>query len=177
MNNKLKLDILPLDTHNVQTLGLADISYYPQGLGVVSPTIEIFPPTYNKVVQPFAYRSVTIYNSNILGLTCTDEDCDLIDLPDGVWKVKYSIAPAYENFVEKTFMRTEKIQQLWGEAFLSVDLFCKQRPPEALKAELDDIWYLIQGAIADANECNEIAAMNKYRLAMSMLKAFKQNQC
>lgn len=177
MNNKLNLDILPLDTHNVQTLGLADISYYPMGLGIVSPSIEITPPSYTKVTLPFAHKSVTIYNSNILGLTCTDDDCDLIDLPDGVWKIKYTIAPAYENFVEKTFMRTEKIQQLWGEAFLGADLFCKQRPPERVKEELDDIWYLIQGAIADANECNDKAAMDKYRLALQMLKHFSKNQC
>lgn len=173
-SNTLKLEILPLDTHNVQTLGLADISFYPQGLGVVSPTIQITPPSYNQVTIPFAYKTVTIYNSNILGLTCTDEDCDLIDLPDGIWKLKYSIAPAYQNFVERTFMRTEKIQQLWGNALLSLSLDCVK---DNGKQDLMDAWFLIQGAIADANECNEVEAMNKYRLAMSIIQVFNKNHC
>jgi len=176
-NNIVNLDILPIDTHDVYTLGLADISHYAQGITIVDPTLQIWPPGYDKVTIPFTAKNVTIYNSNLLGLSCADEDCGLVPLPDGIWKIKYSISPHFQYVVDKTFIRTVKIEQIWGEAFLSVDLFCNSRVDAKSKAELDEVWFLIQGAIAEANRCNDSEAMNKYRLAMSMLKVFKKNQC
>jgi len=171
-NNVVKLDILPVDTHNINTLGLADISFYPVGVSVVNPSIEITPPSFESITRPFAAKMLTIFNSNQLGITCEDGS-QLEELPDGIWKLKYTITPANLYFVEKSFIRTEKIQRDWGEAFLSLELGCSRVGNDRRKRELDDAWSLIQGAIADANECNDIAAMKKYKLAAVMLKNFK----
>lgn len=173
-NNQVKLNILPIDTHDVRTLGLADISFYPQSVAIVNPTIQITPPGYNKLTIAFTAKNVTIYNSTILEISCDDEI--MIDLPDGIWKVKYTITPADTYFVEKSFLRTEKIQQLWGDAFLCLNASCSDHAKKLMQEELEDIWFLIQGAIADANQCNDMEAMNKYRLAMSMLNSFNCNK-
>jgi hypothetical protein len=177
MNNKLNLDLLVVDTHNPQTLGIADTSFYPLGLQIITPSIQITPPSYPKITLPFASQNLTIYNSNILGITCIGGDCNgTVDLPDGIWKLKYTIAPANERLVEKSFMRTEKIQQQWGIAFLSAEIKgCDSRLNQQQKDELDTIFDLIQGAIASANQCNDISAMNKYRLAQSLLNKFIKN--
>lgn len=176
MNNNLNLDLLILDTHNTKTLGVGDISFYPQGIQIVNPSIQITPPSYPKVTLAYAAKNLTIYNSNTLGITCSDEECAMVDLPDGVWKIKYTITPANERLVEKSFLRTEKIQQQWGIAFLSSEIKgCDTRINQQQKDELDTIWDLIQGAIASANQCNDISAMNKYRLAESFLKKFTKN--
>jgi hypothetical protein len=179
MSNNLRLDILVLDTHNPKTLGIGDISFYPQGLPIINPSIQITPPSFNRITLPYTAKNLTIYDSNILGITCGDSsiDCDSIDLPDGIWQIKYTITPATERYVSKSFLRTEKIQQEWGEAFLSTDINKgSSKSKELKKAELDDAWALIQGAVADANNGNDVEAMNKYRLASSMLKVFNKNQ-
>lgn len=175
MNNKIKLDLLIIDTHDPLTLGVGDISFYPQGLSILSPTIEITPPGWNKVTLPFTAKNLTIYNSNLLGITCSDVECGYSDLPDGIWKIKYSITPANERFVEKSFYRTEAIQRNWATSFLYTDVNkCDGKAKLLQKQTLDEIWSLIQGAIADANECNDMAANNKYQLASSMLKNYNK---
>lgn len=178
-SKKVTLNLLIIDTHNPKTLGIGDISFYPQGVSVINPSIQITPPTFKRVTIPFAYKNLTIYDSSSLEITCADStiDCDNIDLPDGIWKIKYTITPADTYFIDKSFLRTEKIQQTWAEAFLSTDIENgNSKLKELRKAELDDAWALIQGAVADANTGNDLEAMNKYRLADRMLKVFNKNR-
>lgn len=172
----LILDILILDTHDVKTLGIGDISTYPIGVTIVNPSIQITPPSALKVTLPFTAKNLTIYNSNTLGITCSETDCDSIDLPDGIYQIKYTITPADTRFVEKSFLRTEQIQRDLGIAFLSTGINqCGGKAGKIKKEQLDDIMNLIQGAIADSNNCNAISAMNKYVLASSLLQNFNKN--
>jgi hypothetical protein len=172
---KAKLDLEIQDLHNIELLGIGDISSYPTNFSIISPSIQITPPGYTKITLPFTPRTMTVYNSTIVGITCTDaeDDCGLVPLPDGIWKIKYTIAPSNEYFVEKSFIRTYSIERQLGNAFLCVDLnTCDAKIKLNDKYQLDRIQFLIQGAIADAALCNDIEAMNKYRLAESMLKNF-----
>lgn len=157
---KPNLDLLVVDTHSQYTLGLADISSYSEGFSIINPTIEIEPPGFNRVVQPFSSKSISLYTSDILGLTCGE---GISPLNDGVWQVKYSISPAHEYFVEKSFLRTELIQIKFAKAFIQADTYKKE------KDTIDYIWALIQGAIASSNKCDNKGAMQKYNLADTIL--------
>jgi hypothetical protein len=99
-------------------------------------------------------------------------------LPDGVYHLKYSIAPAYENYVEKSFMRVDKLQQRFDEAFMRLDMMeCDRAIKTQSKVELNSIYFFIQGAIAAANNCAIVDANKLYNRADRALTTFMKNDC
>lgn len=167
MANVPVLNILIVDTHDVYTIGVADVSFYPPGFNIINPTIEITPPSFNKVTLGLSAKNLTILDSGSLGL-------DGAILPDGVWKFSFTVSPASKYRVNKHYLRTDNIQREWGNAFLSIDHSPYNSKDAVKRAVLDQIWALIQGAIADANLDNCDEAMNKYRMANEMLMNFKK---
>lgn len=172
----LKLDILVLPTYNKTTLGIADASTYSTDPPVVSsPSIEIDIPTFGTVVLPFLINQFNVYTSVTLGVS---EVGDIEDLPDGIYRIKYSVAPAYENFVEKSFMRVDKLQEKFDDAFLNLDMMeCDSAIKKQSKDELNSIYFFIQGSIAAANNCAEERANSLYQLAMKKLNLFISSDC
>lgn len=173
----LQLDILVVPTYNTLTLGVADASIYPTNPPVVSsPTIEITVPGFDVVSLPFNVNDFNIFNSLSLGLSTFGEP--LLPLPDGVYKLKYTVAPAYENFVEKTIIRVEQLQEKFDEAFMKLDMMeCDRAIKTQQKVDLNTIYFFIQGAIAAANNC-AVAESNKlYNQASMMLNNFIKNNC
>src|SRR6267378_671358 len=167
------LDFTVIDTHNPLTLAVADTSFYPTSFNIVNPTIEVFPPGFNQTTINYSPNTITTFNSNTLGITCVSDVSMLSRLPDGIWKVKLSISPPIEWNVERSFIRTEIIQQKLGEAFLKVDLTqCNIDSQRENMRVIDEISFFLQAAIAAANQCNTILAMNLYRTADTMLNNF-----
>ena len=149
----MTLDFLVINTYNTKTLGIADISVYDTDPpNVSSPTMEITVPGFTTPVSiPFNVQDFNVYNSIILGLSPFPVQDPL---PDGVYKMKYSVAPAASNFVEKNIMRTEVIQEKFDNAFMKLDMMeCDSAIRTQAKVTLNSIWYLIQGSIAAANNC------------------------
>jgi hypothetical protein len=173
----LKLDILVMNTYNTFTLGIADISTYPTNPPVVSsPTIEITMPGFLPVALPFTVEDFNVFNSTTLELTPVG--ADLIPLPDGVYFLKYSVAPAYENYVEKNIMRVDQIQEKFDNAFMKLDMMqCDMAIKTQSKVQLNSIWYMIQGSIAAANNCAIDTANKLYTQANNMLDNFIRNNC
>jgi hypothetical protein len=172
----LKLDILVIPTYNLETLGIADNSTYPVSPPVQSPTIEIDVPGFGIVSLPFTPNDFNVYNSTSLGLTAVG--AALLPLPDGVYYIKYSVAPAYENFVQKTIIRVDQLQEKFDSAFMKLDMMeCDLAIKKQQKVNLNSIYYFIQGAIAAANNC-AVATSNKlYNQANIMLNSFINNKC
>ena len=173
----LQLDILVVPTYNTLTLGIADASIYPTNPPVVSsPTIEITVPGFDVVSLPFNVNDFNIFNSLSLGLSTFGQP--LLPLPDGVYKLRYTVAPAYENFVEKTIIRVEQLQEKFDEAFMKLGMMeCDRAIKTQQKVDLNTIYFFIQGAIAAANNC-AVAESNKlYNQASMMLNNFIKNNC
>ena len=173
----LKLDILVLPTYNVQTLGIADASVYPTNPPVVSsPTIEITVPSFGTVSLPFTPNEFNIFNSSSLGLS--EPGQPLLPLPDGIYYLKYSVAPAYENFVQKSIMRVDQLQEKFDEAFMTLDMMeCDMAIKTQAKVNLNTIYFFIQGSIAAANNCAEDTANKLYEQARMMLNNFIRTGC
>lgn len=166
-----KLDLLVIDTHNAYTLGVADLSTYPAGFPIVAPTIQVAPPGYPTVAMPFTANSMSILNSENLGITTTGQE--LAKLPDGIYRLKYTVTPANLYFVEKTFMRTDFIQEKFDIAFMRADFNCSDRHfVKQQREQLDEIYYLIQESIAAANQCANTLATNLYNQANRLLDRF-----
>lgn len=172
----LKLDILVIPTYNLETLGIADNSTYPVSPAVQSPTIEIDVPGFGLVSLPFTPNDFNVYNSTSLGLTAVG--APLLPIPDGVYYIKYSVAPAYENFVQKTIIRVDQLQEKFDSAFMTLDMMeCDLAIKKQQKVDLNSIYYFIQGAIAAANNCAVDTANKLYNQANRMLNNFINNKC
>lgn len=171
----LKLDILVVPTYNVNTLSILDASVYPEDFVVTNPTIEITPPGFNTAVIDFDINTFNIFTTSNLGITAEDV---IQPLPDGIYSLKYSVSPAYENYVEKTIMRVDKLQEKFDQAFMKLDMMeCDSARRKQSKVDLNTIYFFIQGAIAAANNCALIDADKLYKKAENLLIIFNRNNC
>ncbi len=157
-------------------LGVADTSTYPDEPPVVtSPTIEVTVPGFDTIFKDFNVQGITFFNSFDLGLSA--EGTDLI-IPDGIYKLKYTIAPAFDNFVEHSIMRTDKIQEKFDSAFMKLDLMeCDLALKNQSSVYLNTIDFLINCSIAAANNCAESESIKLYNQADKMLDNFIRNNC
>jgi len=170
----LKLDILVVPTYNTLTLGIADASTYPSTPS--APTIQITVPGFGIVTLPFVPNDFNLFNSTILGITGPADD--LLPIPDGVYYLKYSITPAYINYVDRTIIRVEQLQEKFDAAFMKLDMMeCDLAIKTQSKVELNSIYFFIQGAIAAANNCAVDQANKLYNQANKMLNNFIKSDC
>lgn len=173
-----KLDLLFPETHDAKRLLIADVSSYPVPYSIVNPTVEITVPGFNPITLSFTAQGFEVYDSMSLQITCSDVDCDLIDLPDGIYNVKYSITPAYKYFVNKSFLRINKLQERLDAIYLKMDFMECDR---AIKSEdlktLNTIQIYIEGAVAAANNCLDSLAMKLYNKASVFIDNFVNHKC
>lgn len=167
------LDLLYLDSHSSKNLIIADISQYPTGFNVTTPTIEITVPSFDMKSLAFTERTIQVYNSLTLGITTSD--CDIIPLPDGIYKIKYSIFPAYKYYVNKSFLRVDKLLERFDNEYVKLDIAqCDMAIKASYRRDLDVIWDYINTAIASANTCSEKQAMELYNRASDALNKFNK---
>jgi len=172
----LQLDILLPPTYSVLLLSVTDASIYPNSPPIVSaPTIEITVPNFGTKILPFVPLQTNVFGSDTLGIT--EVGCKQ-DLPDGIYHIKYSIAPAYLNYVEKTILRVDRLQEKFDNAFLNLDLMeCDSALKTQASVNLNTISFLIAGAIASANNCAEEDALKLYQQASTMIDQFLKSNC
>ena len=172
----LKLDILVIPTYDTLTLGIADASTYPNDPPTVSsPTIEITVPNFGIVNLPFNVNVLNVFSSSSLGITPIGTNDPI---PDGIYYLKYTVDPAEVNFVNKTTMRVDKLQQKFDEAFMKLDMMeCDRAIKTQAKVELTTISFFINGALAAANNCAIIEANKLYLQADKMLNNFIRANC
>lgn len=176
MPTNITLDILLVETYSAYALTIADFSTYPPLYTPVSPTIQIRGGGWPTTTLTFTPKSINVYDSQDLGWIVTGDD--LVPLPDGIYNIKYTINPATQYFVEKTFLRTYHLQEKFNAAFMKLDMMeCDNAIKKQQKVELDSIYYFIQGAIAAANNCAETQATKLYNQANKMLENFITNKC
>ena len=173
----LNLDIIVVPTYSTLTLGVADASTYPTNPPIVTaPTIEINVPSLGIVILPFTPNDFNIFTSASLGLSILGQP--LIPLPDGVYTLRYTVEPAYENFVVKSIMRVDRIQEKFDEAFMKLDMMeCDRAIKTQQKVNLTSIYFFIQGSIAAANNCAITESNRLYTQANNMLDNFIRNNC
>lgn len=168
------LNVITLDSSNPKYLIIGDVSTYGT-YSANAPTIEIDVPNFGIVSLGFVKGSVQVYDSNTLGLTCGDE-CEPANLPDGIWKIKYSVYPAYKYYIERTFIRVDMLQSKFDTAYLKLDFVeCDQQIKDQDKEFLFVVQEYINGAVAAANKCTNKLAMKLYRKANEQLDYFIKN--
>ncbi len=121
MISKLFLEVP--DSFNPKTLRIFDSSLYNEDIEVTCARLEITPPgfDYPVIIDVEPYFNLVLNISN-LGLSRVSRYEDLGDLPDGVYKFKYSIAPNDKVWVEYEYMRAQKLMEKWYQAYCHVKL-------------------------------------------------------
>jgi hypothetical protein len=172
----LKLNILVIPTYDILTIGIADASTYPTDPPTVSsPNIEITIPNFGIVNLPFNVNELNVFSSSSLGIT---EPGVNDPLPDGIYYLKYSVTPSDENYVNKSIMRVDKLQEKFDNAFMKLDMMeCDRAIKTQAKVELTTVSFFINGALAAANNCAEIEANKLYLQADKMLNNFIRTNC
>lgn len=172
----VKLDLVLIDVNNPNIIGIGDMSVYPAGFNISSPSIQITPPGFNSVVLTFTPNSINLFNSLALGITCTGQD--LVSLPDGLYTIKYTIAPAYTYYIEKTFMRVYNIQESLDGIFVGMDITqCDKEISDGLNRKINEIQRYIQFSIASANKCANIYAIEAYDKASRLIRKYNKSHC
>jgi hypothetical protein len=153
-----------------------DASVYPDNPPLVSgATIEIDVPGFGLVSLPFIIEELNIFTSSNLGISAVGVSQPL---PDGIYHLRYSTAPATVNHVEKTIIRVDQLQEKFDEAFMKLDMMeCDRAIKTQAKVDLNTVYFFIQGAIAAANNCAEVEANKLYTQADKMLNNFIKNNC
>ena len=120
---------------------------------------------------------VPTYNTLTLGIADAST-YPLLPLPDGVYYLRYSVTPAYINYVERTIIRVEKLQEKFDNAFMKLEMMeCDLAIRRQQKVNLNSIYYFIQGSIAAANNCAVDTSNKLYTQADNMLNNFIKNNC
>lgn len=165
------LDLNILETNNLKTIALGDNSVYDAGQNVVSPTVEITPPGFQKVTLPFTINSINVYNSISLKITPGLMDpSQAVNLPDGYWQIRYSVYPNNVNYITLSFMKIDNLKLKYHNLFLYLNLDeCDVNYVNALYKELTHIRTLIQGIEAAGTKCNMSLALSMYDLANKRL--------
>lgn len=171
MISRLSFDII--DTHDFKTLGIVDTSWYNPLITIETPTIEILPPGHTNAVSPFfMVKALNVYNSNGVGITHASCEEELQVLPDGIWKIKYSICPNDKLFIEKYFLRTDLLRCRYDQAFLTLDLKDKESLKSDKMKKLNEIETYIIGAHAAINDQNPKDAQDFYNKADKLLSKY-----
>lgn len=172
----LKLDIIVVPTYTTYNMAVVDISTYPTEPPVVTnPVIQIKVPTFNTYSGTFSVQETNVFNSTDFGITTEGNE---LPIPDGVYHLKYMIDPSAENYVEKSIIRVDKLQEKFDKAFMKLDMMeCDKAIKKQSKVELNTIYFFIQGAIAAANDCAIVQSQKLYERADRMLNQIINSDC
>jgi len=159
------LDFDIIQGRNTKTFILADESDYMET--PINPVYAILVPGFTSVVSiNYIPGQVTVVNSNLLQLSCDPSFTLFFDLPDGLYWITQQIDPADTLYVTKPYLRTSLLEQKYDRLLVRLELsdFSFRRDRD-LKDTIIQLDILIQSAKAETRFCNDIKAIEKYRMA------------
>jgi hypothetical protein len=176
--HQLSLDIP--NTLNTCVLRLVDTSTYSGSLVTQAMTLDILVPGYT---TPYTYYpETTAFN---LSLTACDLglqtlSCDMIrnSIPDGVYAIRYSVAPNEYVYVEYNHLRITAALELIQKILCCLDVpNCEPIQPLRDKLrELNILQTMLEAAKAKVEYChNPSRGMDIYNYVMTRLKKLSCN--
>lgn len=174
------LDFEILETGNLKTLVFMDSSTY---IGPPErPLIEVIMPGYTRYfLANVVAKNLNTFNSSTLGINQVLLQEDLVDLPDGIWEIKYKICPYKYVYKVKKHMRVTLLLTKLEKLYNNIDLSeCGTKEDKELQDNLVQIHILIEGAKA-AGKVNSTAsskqAQKYYQLADKLIQKSLDKFC
>jgi len=170
------------DTRNKCILRIEDTSIYSPDLPVTCPILQITVPGFN---LPVTITDITQgFNLNLTAcdLDLQTQNCgtSFSNLPDGIYIIRYSIAPNDYVHVEYNHLRVTCALEKIAEILCALDIAACEpsfKIKEKLK-ELNLIEMMIKAAKASVEYChNPKKGMDIYRYALKRLDKLSCNIC
>lgn len=106
MANKHQLSLEIPDTNNINVLRVFDTSLYAEDLGASCGSLQITSPGFTSAVTIEVLPQFNlVLNACTLGIQSSGCGSVCHPIPDGIYKVRYSIAPNDKVFVEYDYLR------------------------------------------------------------------------
>ena len=164
------------DTMNKCILRVVDTSVYAEGIAVTCPLLQITAPGY---INPVNFSTPEIepgfsHNFTACDLELQNYNCgtEFMDIPDGIYIIKYSVEPKEFVYVEYNHLRTTCAQNKIKAIYCDLQLGACD-PPSSIKDKLNQIRLIQQylyAAKAYVEDCRDPKrGMELYKYAVSLL--------
>jgi hypothetical protein len=170
------------DTLNECIMPVMDTSLYANKLPIDCPYLDILAPGFSHAVRLDMDPGFCLINLTACDLELQTLDCGIVFdvIPDGVYVVKYSVAPNEYVFAEYNHLRVTSLMNTFNEVLCALDLsICDPIPTtkEKLK-ELRLIEMLIKAAKAKVEFCHTPGqGMDLYEYAKKRLDKLACTVC
>jgi len=166
---------------NTCIMKLFDTSVYSNLIPVTCPTLNITVPGFGYSVQIDTTEDfVETITACDLQLQTTDCGTVTVDLPDGVYIIKYSVSPNDTVYVEYNHMRITQALNKYYKVLCDVDAAACD-PPFKIKQKLEElrlIYMYLQAAKSKVEFCHEPQkGMSLYNYALKLLNKMTCTHC
>jgi hypothetical protein len=176
--------ILSLEVPTVMNpciLKIFDTSVYSNLLPVTCPTLNITVPGFGYSVQLDTTQDfVDTITACDLQLQTTDCGTVNVDIPDGIYIIKYSVSPNEIVYVEYNHLRITQALNKYYNVLCDVDANACD-PPLKIKQRLEElrlIYMYLQAAKGKVEFCHEPQkGMSLYNYAMKLLNKMTCTNC
>lgn len=180
MITKLQVDYL--ESNNLKVFRLEDSSEYndkvPIECGIVEVTVPGF--KYSKKFDVKPYFNFAL-NASLLDIAKAKSYKQLVDLPDGIYNIKYSIKPNTTLNVEYDYFRITKLLQRFAKVTCDfLDQRSKITKKEFVEKQKDLFWIklLIDSSKYKVEECGESdKGIEFYNEASNLLEQYLYSNC
>lgn len=158
MANKHILSLDIPETLNVNIMRVVDTSVYSEILNTACGKLQILVPGYTEAVTLNLTPGYDlIISACTLGIQSSDCNTKQVPLPDGVYTIRYSVAPNDKVFVEYNYLRIAKAMSTYYSLLCDINLSgCEPLAPE--KERLNKLRLLrtmLDGAKAKVEYCHK----------------------
>lgn len=161
---------------------IADNSWYNPDILVQNAILEITPPGKDCPVAFYVEENFnTVFNSSLLDISKAKNYNQLKDLPEGIYKIKYSIKPNNILYEEYTLLRNYKQLEDYYKAICSLySSRNKISKKEFVNKRKELIWIkeIIDAAKYHVEECDkEEEGLELYNEANELLDRYNAGYC
>lgn len=161
-------------TLNKCILRLVDTSVYLSSPAPTCPDLQVQVPGFTRAVDIPNVQPGFIYNLTACDLGIQTAGCGTTyaDLPDGIYIIKYSVAPNQYVYAEYNHLRITNALNMIQSVLCDLDVAACQ-PSDKVMAkykELDFIYWTLQAAVAKVETCHQPKhGMELYSYAIRLL--------
>ena len=157
MANKHILSLDIPDTLNTKIMRIVDTSVYSEELNTACGRLQILVPGYTEAVTlELTPGYDLIVSACMLGIQSSNCNTAQVDLPDGMYTIRYSVAPNDKVFVEYNYLRVAKAMTTYYQLLCNLDLSgCEPLAPQKEKLnKLRLLRTMLDGAKAKIEYCH-----------------------
>lgn len=172
---------------NSCVLKIFDTSVYAVPLTVTCPTLNITVPGFGYSNQIEGAVMTDFVNSGHITLTACDlqlqtTNCgtQYVDIPDGIYIIKYSVSPNDQVYVEYNHMRITQAMNKYYNVLCDIDVNACD-PPAKIKQKLEELRLIkmyLEASVSKVEFCHEPQkGMSLYNYAMKLLNKMTCTTC